>query len=93
LDELKKKRFLWGVALAWTPAVPALIGLSNALRGMSKSKGQPGLPRWLAVWLDVRGVWDRRHPHRPRNCDFLTAPGILARRLDAKLAFRSCRYA
>jgi len=51
LDELKKKRFLWDVALAWTPAVPAVIGLSNALRGMSKSKGQPGLPRWLAVWL------------------------------------------
>jgi len=39
LDELKKKRFLWGVALAWTPAVPALIGLSNSLRGMSRAKG------------------------------------------------------
>jgi hypothetical protein len=38
LDELKTKRFLWGVALAWAPSVPVLIGLSNVLRGMSRAR-------------------------------------------------------
>ena len=27
-DELKRKRFLWGVALAWAPWVPMMIGFS-----------------------------------------------------------------
>jgi hypothetical protein len=31
LDELKKKWFLWGVALAWAPWIPTLLGLGYAL--------------------------------------------------------------
>jgi len=30
VDDLKKRRFLWGVALAWTPWVTTLIGLGYA---------------------------------------------------------------
>ena len=38
MDELKKKRFLWGVALAWVPWIPTIIGLSRALRGIFEQK-------------------------------------------------------
>jgi len=37
-DELKRMRFFWGVALAWTPWVPTIIGLSSAFRGISNTK-------------------------------------------------------
>jgi len=37
-DELKQKRFLWGVALAWAPWIPTMIGLSSAFRGTSNTK-------------------------------------------------------
>jgi len=37
-DELKQKRFLWGIALAWAPWIPTIIGLSSAFRGMSNTK-------------------------------------------------------
>jgi hypothetical protein len=37
-DELKQKRFLWGVVLAWVPWVPMMIGLSSAFRGIANSK-------------------------------------------------------
>jgi hypothetical protein len=38
VDELKKKRFMWGVALAWAPWIPTLIGLRIAFRGISEQK-------------------------------------------------------
>ena len=38
MDDLKQKRFLWGVALAWAPWVPMMIGLANAFRGISNTK-------------------------------------------------------
>ena len=38
MDELKQKRFLWGVALAWAPWVPTMIGFANAFRGVSNAK-------------------------------------------------------
>jgi len=38
VDELKQKRFLWGVALAWAPWVPTMIGLGSAFRGISNTK-------------------------------------------------------
>ena len=38
MDELKKKRFLWGVALAWAPWIPTLVGLASAFRGISREK-------------------------------------------------------
>lgn len=38
MDDSTKRRFLWGVALAWAPWVPTLIGLSYAFRGIFNSK-------------------------------------------------------
>jgi hypothetical protein len=38
VDELKQKRFLWGVALAWAPWVPTMIGLGSAFHGISNTK-------------------------------------------------------
>ncbi len=38
MDDLKQKRFLWGVALAWAPWVPTMIGFANAFRGISNTK-------------------------------------------------------
>jgi hypothetical protein len=38
MDPLKKKRFLWGVLLAWTPWLPTIIGLGYAFRGISAEK-------------------------------------------------------
>jgi hypothetical protein len=36
VDDLKKKRFLWGVALAWTPWVPTLVGIGYAFWGFGQ---------------------------------------------------------
>ena len=38
MDEPEKKRFLWGVSLAWAPWVPMLVGLANAFKGISEQK-------------------------------------------------------
>ena len=38
MDPLKKKRFLWGVLLAWTPWLPTIIGLGYAFRGIAREK-------------------------------------------------------
>jgi hypothetical protein len=58
LDELRKKRFLWGVALAWAPSVPALIGLSNVLRGTSRGRatGLAAVAGGLAEMIAVCGI-------------------------------------
>jgi hypothetical protein len=37
-DDTKRKRFLWGVALAWVPWVPTIIGLGSAFRGIANTK-------------------------------------------------------
>ena len=37
-DELKQKRFLWAVALAWAPWVPMMIGIGHLFVGISSSK-------------------------------------------------------
>jgi hypothetical protein len=37
-SDLKQKRFLWGVALAWAPSIPIVIGLGNAFVGVGNSK-------------------------------------------------------
>jgi len=42
-DDLKQRRFLWGVALAWAPWLPMTIGLGYVFRGISNSKAT-GLP-------------------------------------------------
>jgi hypothetical protein len=38
VDELKKRRFAWGVLLAWLPWVPVLIGAAHAFRGSAGTK-------------------------------------------------------
>ena len=35
MDELKTKRFLWGVVLAWAPWLPILVGLSHTILGQN----------------------------------------------------------
>jgi uncharacterized membrane protein YhaH (DUF805 family) len=37
-DNRKRKRFFWGLALAWLPFIPVLVGLANAFRGISADK-------------------------------------------------------
>jgi hypothetical protein len=56
VDELKKRRFFWGVMLAWAPWIPILIGLGNALIGISRQKETGigvvagGLTELFVVW-------------------------------------------
>lgn len=38
MDPLKKKRFFWGVLLAWIPWLLTMIGVGNALRGIAAEK-------------------------------------------------------
>ena len=56
MDELKKRHFLWGVALARAASVPALIGLSNVLRGMSGATGLVAVAGGLAQMFAVCGI-------------------------------------
>jgi hypothetical protein len=41
-DDIKRKRFLWGVSLAWTPflflIIPTVLGIFGALRGIAEEK-------------------------------------------------------
>lgn len=38
VDDQKRRRFLWGVGLAWAPWIPTIIGLAQAFRGIAKEK-------------------------------------------------------
>jgi hypothetical protein len=38
VDELKKRRFLWGALLAWVPWIPTLVGVGYAFRGIWEQK-------------------------------------------------------
>ncbi len=38
VEDLKKKRFLWGAGLAWAPWIPTLIGIGYGLRGIWEDK-------------------------------------------------------
>jgi len=56
VDDLKKKRFLWGLVLAWTPWIPTLIGLGGVLRGIWEQKATGigavagGMTELFVVW-------------------------------------------
>jgi hypothetical protein len=56
VDELNKRRFLWGVLLAWSPWIPILFGLGIALRGIARQKATGlgavagGLTELFVVW-------------------------------------------
>jgi len=55
-DEVRKKRFLWGVLLVWTPWIPIGIGLGKALISISRQKATGigavagGLTELFVVW-------------------------------------------
>ena|SRR5579864_4398354 len=36
--EPRRNRFVWGLVLAWAPAIPFIIGMSNTFRGISEHK-------------------------------------------------------
>jgi hypothetical protein len=36
--EAGKNRFVWGMVLAWAPAIPLIIGVSSTFRGLSEQK-------------------------------------------------------
>jgi hypothetical protein len=38
VEDLKKKRFVLGVLLAWVPWIPTLIGIGSAFWGISEQK-------------------------------------------------------
>jgi hypothetical protein len=52
-DEVRKKRFLWGVLLVWAPWIPIAIGLGNAFMSQ-KATGigavAGGLTELFVVW-------------------------------------------
>jgi hypothetical protein len=56
VDELKRKRFLWGLVLAWAPWAPILVGLGHTLLGISRQKATGigvvagGLTEIFVVW-------------------------------------------
>ena len=56
MDELKQKRFLWGVVLAWAPWLPILVGLGIALKSISRQRATGigavagGLTEIFVVW-------------------------------------------
>jgi hypothetical protein len=56
VDEPKKRRFVWGVLLAWAPWIPILIGLGNALISIPRQKATGigvvagGLTELFVVW-------------------------------------------
>jgi len=37
-DDIKRKRFLWGVCLAWTPFLFLIIGIFSAFNGIAREK-------------------------------------------------------
>jgi hypothetical protein len=37
-DNQSQKRFVWGVALAWAPMIPTMIGFGSAFVGINNSK-------------------------------------------------------
>jgi hypothetical protein len=52
LDRDKKKRwFLWGLAFAWIPLLPMMIGIVNAFKGMSENKAT-GLTAVAGGWTE-----------------------------------------
>jgi len=56
VDDLKKKRFLWGILFAWLPWAPALIGLGYALKGMSTGRAT-GLAAVASGFTEMFVVW------------------------------------
>jgi hypothetical protein len=54
-DELKKKRFWWGLVLAWAPWIPILVGLIHAI-SKQKATGIGGVAGGLTEIFVVWGI-------------------------------------
>lgn len=56
MEDLKKRRFLWGVGLAWAPWIPTLVGIGYAFRGILEQKATGigvlagGLTEMFVLW-------------------------------------------
>jgi hypothetical protein len=56
MEDVTKKRFIWGVLLAWAPWIPTLVGLGYALTGIWQQKATGigvvagGLSEMFVVW-------------------------------------------
>lgn len=56
MDDLKKKRFLWGIALSWVAWVPIVVGLVHSMKGISEEKATGlgavagGISEMLVTW-------------------------------------------
>ncbi|HTM41226.1 MAG TPA: hypothetical protein VL177_09955 [Terriglobales bacterium] len=37
-DQAGRKTYIWGLLLAWAPAIPLIIGMSRIFRGISENK-------------------------------------------------------
>jgi|SRR5580704_12010551 hypothetical protein len=55
-DQIGRRRFRWGTALAWGPWVPTLIGLGYAFRGVGNSKAT-GLAAVAAGLAEIFVIW------------------------------------
>lgn len=55
-DALSRKRFLWGLILAWAPWVPTMIGFGYLFIGMSHSKAI-GLAVVAASMVEMLVLW------------------------------------
>jgi hypothetical protein len=58
MDDLKRKRFLWGLLLAWSTLPPVMYGCANAFKGVSEQKatGMGALVGGLAEGLVPYGL-------------------------------------
>lgn len=75
-DALSKKRFLWGLLLAWAPWVPTLIAIGYVI-GINNSKAT-GLA--AVVWGHSRAVGlvgNRNHDHLPSHGDCMAVALVL----------------
>lgn len=55
-DEAKQKRFVWGLALAWAPWVPMIIGFGYMFRGILGSRAT-GLAAVAGGFAEVFFLW------------------------------------
>jgi len=68
-DTLNKKRFLWGLLLAWAPWVPTVIGIGYLFVGLSDSKAT-GLAVVVGGMVELLVWWGiANHDHLPGRGD------------------------
>ena len=57
-NQAERKTYVWGLILAWAPAIPLIIGMSNTFRGISENKatGLGGVAGGLAEAYLIFGL-------------------------------------